>query len=65
MGRKVNEILLALVANAIYSKKTILEAYLNRVYLGNGGLSLFKVLLKLPCISLERMSANWMRRNAL
>lgn len=37
MGRKVNEILLALVADAIYSKKTILEAYLNRVYLGQWG----------------------------
>jgi Transglycosylase len=37
MGRKINEILLALVANAIYSKKTILEAYLNRVYLGQWG----------------------------
>jgi penicillin-binding protein 1B len=37
MGRKVNEILLALIANAIYSKKTILEAYLNRVYFGQWG----------------------------
>ena len=37
MGRKVNEIMLALVANAIYSKKTILQAYLNRVYFGQWG----------------------------
>jgi penicillin-binding protein 1B len=37
IGRKVNEILLALVANAFYSKKTILEAYLNRVYFGQWG----------------------------
>jgi hypothetical protein len=37
MGRKVNEIVLALVANAIYGKKTILEAYLNRVYFGQWG----------------------------
>ena len=27
MGRQVNEIMLALVANVIYSKKTILQAY--------------------------------------
>jgi membrane peptidoglycan carboxypeptidase len=37
MGRKVNEIMLALVANVIYSKKTILQAYLNRVYFGQWG----------------------------
>lgn len=37
MGRKVNEISLALVADAIYSKKTILQAYLNRVYFGQWG----------------------------
>ncbi len=37
LGRKINEILLALVADAIYSKKTILQAYLNRVYFGQWG----------------------------
>jgi penicillin-binding protein 1B len=37
LRRKVNEIFLALVADAIYGKETILEAYLNRVYLGHWG----------------------------
>lgn len=37
LWRKINEILLALVADAIYDKKTILEAYLNRVYFGQWG----------------------------
>lgn len=37
MPRKVNEILLALAADAIYSKKTLLHAYLNRVYFGQWG----------------------------
>ena len=37
LWRKVNEILLAVGAEAIYSKKTILQAYLNRVYLGHWG----------------------------
>ena len=65
MGRKVNEIMLALVANVIYSKKTILQAYLTASISVNGGLFQFKELLKPPCISLERMSVNWMRQNAL
>lgn len=34
MVRKLNEMALALVADLIYRKETILEAYLNRVYLG-------------------------------
>ncbi len=38
LWRKVNEIFLAMVADAMYSKKTILEAYLNRVYLGHWGM---------------------------
>ena len=37
LQRKVNEIFLALVSDAIYSKKTILQAYLNRVYFGHWG----------------------------
>ncbi len=37
LWRKVNEVVLALAANAIYSKKTVLEAYLNRVYFGHWG----------------------------
>ncbi len=35
--RKINEIVLSLVADAIYSKDRILEAYLNRVYFGQLG----------------------------
>jgi penicillin-binding protein 1B len=35
--RKLNEVFLALVADGLYSKETILEAYLNRVYLGQQG----------------------------
>ncbi len=34
LWRKFNEVFLALVADAIYDKNTILQAYLNRVYLG-------------------------------
>lgn len=37
MGRKINEILLAVAADAVYSKKRILQAYLNRVYFGQWG----------------------------
>jgi penicillin-binding protein 1B len=37
MGRKINEVFLALTASALYSKKTILEAYLNRIYYGQWG----------------------------
>ncbi|MFH0958330.1 MAG: transglycosylase domain-containing protein, partial [Pseudomonadota bacterium] len=37
LWRKFNEIILSLGADAIYSKNTILEAYLNRVYLGQAG----------------------------
>jgi penicillin-binding protein 1B len=37
LGRKVNEMALAIVADAIYSKKTILQAYANRVYFGQWG----------------------------
>jgi penicillin-binding protein 1B len=35
--RKINEIVFAIAADAIYSKKTILQAYLNRVYFGHWG----------------------------
>jgi penicillin-binding protein 1B len=35
--RKVNEIALAMIADAIYGKKIILEAYANRVYFGQWG----------------------------
>lgn len=35
--RKINEAFLAIVADALYDKETILEAYLNRVYLGHWG----------------------------
>ncbi len=35
--RKMNEIVLSIAADAIYSKKTILESYLNRVYFGQLG----------------------------
>lgn len=35
--RKANEIALALTAELLYSKRTILEAYLNRVYFGHWG----------------------------
>lgn len=37
LWRKINEILLAITADSIYSKSTILEAYLNRIYLGHWG----------------------------
>ena len=37
MGRKINEVFLALTASAMYSKRTILEAYLNRIYFGQWG----------------------------
>ncbi|MEW6533674.1 MAG: transglycosylase domain-containing protein [Thermodesulfobacteriota bacterium] len=37
LWRKFNEVCLALVADAIYSKERILEAYLNRVYFGQCG----------------------------
>ncbi len=37
LWRKTNEVILALAADAIYSKKTILEHYLNRVYFGQWG----------------------------
>ena len=37
LGRKSLEIVLSLGADAIYSKNSILEAYLNRVYLGQFG----------------------------
>lgn len=37
LTRKLNEVFLALAADTIYSKRTILEAYLNRVYLGHRG----------------------------
>jgi len=37
LWRKVNEVLLALGADALYSKKTILQHYLNRVYFGHWG----------------------------
>jgi hypothetical protein len=35
--RKTNEVFLALIADALYSKQTILSAYLDRVYLGHWG----------------------------
>ncbi|MFH1116248.1 MAG: transglycosylase domain-containing protein [Pseudomonadota bacterium] len=35
--RKTNEIFLALIADALYSKRVILQAYLNRVYFGHWG----------------------------
>ncbi len=37
LGRKINEVFLALTASSLYSKKTILEAYLNRIYYGQWG----------------------------
>lgn len=37
LGRKAAEIVLSLTADAVYSKERILEAYLNRVYLGHWG----------------------------
>jgi penicillin-binding protein 1B len=37
LTRKINEVCLALVADTLYSKRRILEAYLNRVYLGHRG----------------------------
>jgi len=37
LWRKINEIVLALLADAIYDKNRILEAYLNRVYFGHWG----------------------------
>jgi penicillin-binding protein 1B len=38
LWRKINEICLALVADAIYSKDAILQAYMNRAYFGQCGL---------------------------
>lgn len=37
MGRKINEVALAVIADALYDKDTILQAYLNRVYFGQWG----------------------------
>ncbi len=37
MFRKVNEVVLAVVADGLYDKRTILQAYLNNVYLGHWG----------------------------
>lgn len=37
LWRKINEIVLSVVADAIYSKSAILEAYLNHVYFGQLG----------------------------
>lgn len=37
LWRKLNEILMAVAADSIYNKETILTAYLNRVYLGHWG----------------------------
>ncbi len=43
-GRKVRELLLAVLLEARYSKRDILEAYLNEIYLGSsGGVSLLGV----------------------
>ena len=36
LGRKIKEMLLALVITHYYSKNTILEMYLNEIYLGHG-----------------------------
>jgi penicillin-binding protein 1A len=36
LGRKINEVLLALRVDRRFAKPRILEAYLNRIYLGNG-----------------------------
>ncbi len=38
LARKLNEVMLSVVADAFYSKRTILQAYLNRVYLGHWGM---------------------------
>jgi penicillin-binding protein 1B len=44
LGRKAQELILALLLEARYSKKQILEAYLNEIYLGgSGGVSLMGV----------------------
>ncbi|MGO9120166.1 MAG: transglycosylase domain-containing protein [Desulfomonilaceae bacterium] len=37
LGRKINEVFLALTADALYRKETILQAYLNRLYFGQWG----------------------------
>ena len=37
LWRKINEVLLAVVADGLYSKQRILETYLNRVYCGQWG----------------------------
>jgi len=37
LWRKCNEVFLAVLADALYSKETILRAYLDRVYLGHWG----------------------------
>lgn len=51
LWRKSLEIVLSVGADAIYSKKTILEAYLNRVYLGHFGL--------LPVLGVAEASRNF------
>lgn len=38
LARKINEVMLSVAADAFYSKKTILQAYLNRVYFGHWGM---------------------------
>jgi penicillin-binding protein 1B len=37
LWRKINEMAMAVAADSVYSKKRILESYLNRVYLGQWG----------------------------
>ena len=51
LWRKINEVFLALAADAIYSKNTILQAYLNRIYLGHWG--------ALPVKGVEEASRNF------
>jgi len=51
LWRKINEVFLALAADAIYSKGTILQAYLNRIYLGHWG--------SLPVKGVEEASRNF------
>ncbi|MCL5123864.1 MAG: transglycosylase domain-containing protein [Deltaproteobacteria bacterium] len=56
LWRKSLEILLSLGADAIFSKETILEAYLNRVYLGQFG--------SLPVLGVSEAARNFFGKSA-
>ena len=60
--RKTNEVFLALIADTLYSKQTILSAYLDRVYLGHWGQYPINGVTKPLDISLARSCRGLTRR---